>query len=48
MAEDPPCCVDAGCDDHVSKPIDEAPWLNTCKRSIDEAAHRRTAGTRGR
>ena len=37
MAEDRQKCIDAGCNDYVTKPIDRATLLKTCSRWFDRA-----------
>ena len=34
MAEDRQKCIDAGCNDYVTKPIDRATLLETCRRWV--------------
>ncbi|MDZ4755307.1 MAG: response regulator [Phycisphaerae bacterium] len=36
MAEDRKRCIDAGCDDYLSKPIDKSAMLRTCERWLRE------------
>jgi PAS domain S-box-containing protein len=44
MAEDRQKCLDAGCDDYASKPINKAALLATCRQWIDRGSSVATGG----
>jgi CheY-like chemotaxis protein len=46
MAEDRTKCIEAGCDDYATKPIDRVQLIDTCARWIGRTSAHSNQGTR--